>query len=194
MKPAAERFKVGDIVRYGSGVSALFRYEGHVNAGRLYGTHVLGGAIGASDQTFFDLQPASAEDVEFCKSKRPDWFPVSHDVSHEIAMPNPNPWHPMTTPIDLKHLGKLGEECNELGASVSRCIIQGIGENEPVTGKPNREWLEDEIADVTANIALVTEHFSLDNARIFRRVVRKMEHLRKWHGQLTAYHRPEDRK
>lgn len=26
-----------------------------------------------------------------------------------------NPWQPMTKAIDLKHLGKLGEECNELG-------------------------------------------------------------------------------
>lgn len=90
MKPAAERFKVGDIVRYGSGISALFRYEGPVNVGRLYGTHVLGGAIGASDQTFFDLQPASAEDIEFCKGKQPGWFPADETrqsptktVSHE---------------------------------------------------------------------------------------------------------------
>lgn len=95
-----------------------------------------------------------------------------------------NPWHPMTEPIDLKHLGKLGEECNELGSAVSRCIIQGIAESEPVTGKPNRDWLEDEIADVTANIALVTEHFGLNHERIFKRVVRKMEHLRQWHGML----------
>ena len=92
MKPAAERFKVGDIVRYASGVSALFRYEGPVNVGRLYGTHVLGGAIGASDQTFFDLQPASAEDIAFCKDKRPDWFPAddtrqspTETVSHEMT-------------------------------------------------------------------------------------------------------------
>jgi hypothetical protein len=62
-----------------------------------------------------------------------------------------NPWRPMTRPIDLKHLGKLGEESNELGAAISRCIIQGIDEREPVTGKPNRQWLAEEIADVLAN-------------------------------------------
>lgn len=94
---------------------------------------------------------------------------------------DPNPWHPITQPVDLKHLGKLGEEASELSAAVSRCIIQGIDESEPVTGKVNREWLEDEIADVTANIALVTEHFGLDHVRIFQRVIRKMKHLKKWH-------------
>lgn len=59
-----------------------------------------------------------------------------------------NPWNPMTKAIDLKHLGKLGEEAGELSAIVCRCIIQGINEYEPVTGKSNREALEDEIADV----------------------------------------------
>ncbi len=93
-----------------------------------------------------------------------------------------NPWQPMTTPIDLKHLGKLAEELGECGAAVCRCIIQGIDEKEPVTGKVNREWLEDEIADITANMALVTEHFNLDNERIFQRVMRKMKHLKQWHG------------
>ncbi|ODM71709.1 hypothetical protein [Bradyrhizobium elkanii] len=97
-----------------------------------------------------------------------------------------NPWHPMTKPIDLKHLGKFGEELGECGAAVARCIIQGIDECEPVTGKSNREWLEDEIADITANMALVTEHFALDEARIFRRVLKKMEHLRGWHQQLDT--------
>lgn len=95
-----------------------------------------------------------------------------------------NPWHPTTRPIDLKHLGKFGEELNECGSAVSRCIIQGIDEREPVTGKSNREWLEDEIADVTANMALVSEHFDLDHERIFKRVMRKMEQLRAWHSML----------
>jgi hypothetical protein len=73
-KPAHERFKAGDIIRYASGVSALFRWDGFHNQGMLYGTHVMGGAHGASDQMFFDLQPASPEDIEFCKGRHPDWF------------------------------------------------------------------------------------------------------------------------
>jgi NTP pyrophosphatase (non-canonical NTP hydrolase) len=92
-----------------------------------------------------------------------------------------NPWHPITNSIDLKHLGKLAEEAGELCSALSRCIIQGIYEREPVTGKLNREWLEDEIADVTAGIALLTDHLKLDEQRIFKRVVRKKEHLKQWH-------------
>lgn len=57
----------------------------------------------------------------------------------------PSLWIPNTSSLDLAVLGKLAEETAELGASLARCIIQGVIESEPVTGKPNREWLEDEI-------------------------------------------------
>ena len=95
--------------------------------------------------------------------------------------PRMNPWHPMTDTVDLKHLGKLGEEAGELGSAVARCIIQGVDEAHPVTGKVNREWLEDEIADVLANIELTVNRFDLDNGRINRRAVAKLEQLRAWH-------------
>ncbi len=97
---------------------------------------------------------------------------------------DPNPWHPMTSPIDLKHLGKLGEELNEAGSAVSRCIIQGIDEAEPVTGKVNKVWLEDELADVLANIELCVDHFGLDTERMRERGERKKKHLRTWHGMI----------
>lgn len=93
-----------------------------------------------------------------------------------------NPWRPMTQPLDLKHIGKLGEELNECAAAASRCVIQGIDESEPVTGKVNRDWLEDEIADVRANSELVIEHFGLDVAKIAERSERKKKHLRAWHA------------
>ncbi len=96
-------------------------------------------------------------------------------------MSDPNPWHPMTDPVDLKHLGKLGEELGEASAAVSRCIIQGIDAREPVTGKPNKEWLEDELADVLAGVDLNIKRFELDEARILERAKRKTEMLRKWH-------------
>lgn len=95
-----------------------------------------------------------------------------------------NPWRPMSVPIDLKHLGKLGEELGEAVSAVNRCIIQGIDECEPITKKPNKEWLEDELADVRANIELVVAHFGLDEARMAVRVARKKEHLRGWHSML----------
>jgi NTP pyrophosphatase (non-canonical NTP hydrolase) len=94
------------------------------------------------------------------------------------------PWVPMTVTIDLKHLGKLAEEANELGAAVSRCIIQGIDRAEPVTGKPNRGWLEEEIADVLANCDLVVNHFGLDKAAIAARAAAKKRRLGAWHAEL----------
>ena len=93
-----------------------------------------------------------------------------------------NPWQPMKSAIDLKHLGKLSEELGEGTAAVSRCIIQGIDEAEPVTGKINRIWLEDELADILANIALCIDHFGLDVERMERRSERKRDHLRQWHS------------
>lgn len=91
------------------------------------------------------------------------------------------PWHPMSNPVDVKHLGKLAEELGELSAAVARCLIQGIDECEPVTGKPNREWLEDELADVFAGMQLVVPHFGLNVQRIEERIDRKMTRLRNWH-------------
>lgn len=98
------------------------------------------------------------------------------------ALKDPSPWHPITDPVDLKMLGKLSEELGECIAAVARCIIQGIDEAEPVTGKINRAWLEDEIADVLANAQLATERFYLDIARIEERKRHKMQHLRIWHA------------
>jgi len=92
-----------------------------------------------------------------------------------------NPWHPITNPADLKHLGKLGEEVNELGAAVSRCIIQGVYEREPVTKKENKTWLEEEIADVEATAELVKKRFQLDRKFIEARKLEKMERLQTWH-------------
>lgn len=95
-----------------------------------------------------------------------------------------SPWHPMTLPIDLKHLGKLAEELNECAAAVARCTIQGIYEKEPVTGKPNNQWLEEEIADVMANIELVITHFDLCRAAIEERARVKEVRLKRWHQML----------
>jgi hypothetical protein len=98
----------------------------------------------------------------------------------------PSAWRPMTDPLDLMHLGKLGEEANELGAAVSRCLIQGVDECEPVTGKLNRDWLQDEIADVLCNMQLVIEHFNLDDESIYVRSEKKRAYLKQWHQQLTG--------
>lgn len=88
----------------------------------------------------------------------------------------------MKDPVDQKTIGKFLEELGECTAAASRCFIQGIDEREPVTGKLNREWLEEEIADVLANIELVGKRFGLDQKATGERVARKIAHLRKWHS------------
>ena len=92
-----------------------------------------------------------------------------------------NPWRPIRDPLDLKHLGKLNEELNECGSAVARCIIQGMDEAEPTTGKVNRDWLMEEIADVRANLEVVEEHFNLDLGKIMTRAFEKKLRLKTWH-------------
>ena len=94
-----------------------------------------------------------------------------------------NPWHPMNDKTDLKTLGKLGEECGELSAAVCRCLIQGIDQSEPVTGKPNKQWLMEEIADVLVSAQLVVDRFNLDGDAIAYRVLDKLSKLKWWHEQ-----------
>lgn len=96
----------------------------------------------------------------------------------------PSKWIPMTDLLALAHLGKLGEETNELGAIVFRCIIQGIDEHDPETGKPNRQALAEEIADVRAMAELVCEHFEFDMPEIWKRIERKKNMKRAWHDML----------
>lgn len=103
-----------------------------------------------------------------------------------------NPWHPITNALDLKYLGKLGEELGECSAAVSRCIIQGIDGEEPMTGVPNRVWLENEIADVLANIDLVAEHFELDLDGIATRSAEKQKRLKTWHQMLKPTPEPPE--
>ena len=90
-----------------------------------------------------------------------------------------NPWHPMNDPVDLKHMGKMLEELGELVAASARALIQGIDECEPTTGKCNRDWVSEEMADVLANIALVESRFSLHISET--RMSRKKFDLMTWH-------------
>jgi hypothetical protein len=90
------------------------------------------------------------------------------------------PWHPMSETIDLKILGKLVEELAECISAVGRCQIQGIDESEPVTGKVNRAWLEDEMADVLNMFKIATRRYCLDTDRIERRAEKKRAHIEQW--------------
>jgi hypothetical protein len=91
-----------------------------------------------------------------------------------------DPWHPMADAVDVKTIGKFLEELGETVSAAARALIQGIDECEPVTGKPNRKWLEDELADLRTNMDLVTERFALQIDE--ERVARKRRHLQQWHN------------
>lgn len=103
----------------------------------------------------------------------------------DTFIPDPSPWTPESDPMRLKVLGKAAEEVNELGSALARCIIQGIDQQEPVTKKLNSVWLEDEIADVEAQIALLKERFQLDRTRIAKRRDRKYDYALRWLHGLT---------
>jgi hypothetical protein len=92
-----------------------------------------------------------------------------------------NPWHPMTDPVDIKHIGKLIEELGELQAALARCLIQGIDEQEPVSGVINRGWLENEVADVEAGLFLLKYRFGLDQEYMTNRSQKKTARLQEWH-------------
>ena len=101
-------------------------------------------------------------------------------------MTDPQPWQPESSPENLAVLGKCGEEAGELGQILARCIIQGIDESEPVTGKPNRQALEEEIADVWATTHLAIARFGLDLEGIEARAQTKARYLAKWLEKLRG--------
>jgi hypothetical protein len=97
-----------------------------------------------------------------------------------------NPWQPEQDKVRLAALGKLLEELGEASSATARCVIQGIDESEPVTGKRNRQWLEDEIADVMGAIGIVMKRFDLDADRMRARTLRKMNHLDAWRDLISG--------
>lgn len=88
-------------------------------------------------------------------------------------------WFPEQDQHRLAVLGKLAEECNELAARASRCIIHGLKEVDPVSGRTNAEELSREIADVEACLAIADEELGLtfDTTRM----AKKLAGFRDWH-------------
>lgn len=94
--------------------------------------------------------------------------------------PAMNPWHPMKDPVDLKHTQKAVEEAGEYISALARCSMQGIDEVHPVSGKSNRQWLMEEIADVRTTLKMVEERFKLE--RLTDREDSKRRQLTIWHA------------
>lgn len=90
-------------------------------------------------------------------------------------------WTPESDPEILKHVGKLGEECCELGASLFRVVVQGLTGVHPVTGKPNSVAVREEISDVKAMIGHIEErYYNLERKLINERAYDKRQLLLPW--------------
>ena len=94
------------------------------------------------------------------------------------------PWVAISDTKHLKILGKFGEELAELQKAVMRCIIQGINEIDPESGKTNRQALEEELADVSALTQVVEDEFDL--RILWERMETKRERQYMWMDGLSV--------
>jgi hypothetical protein len=97
----------------------------------------------------------------------------------------PSPWVPMSDPRDIKVVGKNLEEFGEGVVALARALIQGIDGTEPSTGKPNRQWVQEELSDALATSRMTVEHFGLDRPAMVERAERKYDFLGRWLGMLS---------
>ncbi len=95
-----------------------------------------------------------------------------------------SPWFPEKDPVRLAVLGKLAEELSECAARVSRCIIQGIEEIDPDTGRSNHYELRKELADVAACFKLLDIEFRAEPDE--GRIARKVAGYLRWHQLIEA--------
>jgi|TARA_R100000365_G_scaffold3696_1_gene13724 hypothetical protein len=95
-----------------------------------------------------------------------------------------SPWLPEQDMHRLAILGKLIEECNELSARAARCIIHGIDEIDPDTGRTNREELEREIADARACQWQAVDRLGLNSMP--SRIYAKDQGFDDWHNLIDA--------
>ena len=94
------------------------------------------------------------------------------------------------TGVDMTHVfmrtGKAWQLSANLGRAItaaSRCLIQGIEECEPITKKPNREWLEETISELLDSSVALANILDFDRVRMLARLRRKLDHLESWHAQ-----------
>lgn len=93
------------------------------------------------------------------------------------------PWSPEQDPLRLAILGKLAEEASELAARASRCIIHGLDQVDPDTGRLNSEELQREAADVTACLLVIERSLQLQPMRA--RQQEKLNGYALWHQMIN---------
>lgn len=93
-------------------------------------------------------------------------------------------WMPEQDQHRLACLGKLIEECNELAARAARCIIHGLDETDPASGRTNREELAREMADVEACMHQAEQRLDVD--WMAKRAIDKSDGLNRWHDLIDS--------
>lgn len=93
-------------------------------------------------------------------------------------------WTPTTNLMMLRRMGKLIEELNELSVVAARCIIQGIDEVDPSSGKVNRLRLEHELADVLAQCMVTVQNLKLNADAIDTRAADKIHQMAEWEAMF----------
>lgn len=104
-------------------------------------------------------------------------------------------WKPEPDVVIHQALGKACEEATELAGILARCLIQGLDQSEPATGKPNRQALFEEIADLDAAVQWLREllddgYDQYDGARADR----KLAGFHRWQRLLEADMAPQTAK
>lgn len=97
-----------------------------------------------------------------------------------------SPWVPESNAMLLRRLGKTIEETGELIAVLGRCICQGIDETDPSSGKVNRRRLEEESADVAAQLATNAKRMQLDVTFMAARELKKRGLMDQWEALFES--------
>lgn len=94
------------------------------------------------------------------------------------------PWQPITDPLTLAVLGKLGEELNEAAGRVSRSVIQGLDATDPDSGLLNSVHLSWELGHVLACIDMLGTVLAIvpDQAQRYTKIVG----YQRWHNMIIA--------
>ena len=98
----------------------------------------------------------------------------------DIPTHGPSDWRREPSERRNAILGKLGEEAAELATRCLRAMIQGLDECDPGTGRTNLAHLQDEIADVAAQMQMAGEFLDLDATAITDRERRKYTYKLPW--------------
>lgn len=94
-------------------------------------------------------------------------------------------WTPDCNPHQARRIGKTLEELHELGAVLARISIQGLDAVDPGTGKTNRQRMNEETADVIAQINRNFHAFAMPADDIDKRVQEKEAMMAEWEAHFV---------